>query len=106
MERIKDISKLRMYTGSVLIKIKMKQNKIVAPEGNTPQSMVEYAEVIAIHPDVKDLEVGDIVLDFRTSEAFDYCGDKYSVVPRNNVKVAVSPDNFDPGKKVDKRILN
>lgn len=106
MDRVNDLTKLKMCMGSVLIRIKMKTTKISAPGDTTPKSLVEYAEVIALSPDVTDLAVGDVVLDFRTTEGFDCRGEKYCIIPRMMVKVAVSPDNFTSGMKVDKRILN
>jgi hypothetical protein len=106
MERIKDISKMKLQLGSVLIKIKLKGGVILAPEGNTPKPMVDYAEVVALSKDITDLSIGDIVLDFRTAEGFDWKNDKYAVIPRMNVKVAVDKEDFDFGIKVDKRKLN
>lgn len=107
MERIKDISKLKLWQGSVLIKIHLKKSKILAPEAKaTPQPMIDYAEIVSLSEDIKDLKVGDILLDFRTTEGFDWNGDKYAVVPRMNVKVAVDRDNFKFGTKLDKQILN
>ena len=106
MERIKDISKMKLQLGSVLIKIKLKGGVIMAPEGNTPKPMVDFAEIVALSEDIKDLVIGDIILDFRTTEGFDWKNDKYAVVPRMNVKVAVDKENFDFGIRLDKRKLN
>ena len=103
MERIKKINELKMYQGSVLIKIHLKESLIVSPtEDNTLKPLVNYAEVIAKTEDIKDLEVGDIILDFRTTEGFTWKDDKYSVVPRMNIKLAVSRSNFKLGTKIDK----
>lgn len=100
MDRVIDVSKIKMYQGSVLIHLKMKETKLIAPKGKAPQPMVEYAEVVSLSKDITDLEVGDIVLDFKSSEVFEWRNEKYAIVPRMFVKVAVSADNFIPGTKV------
>jgi len=108
MERVKDVSQVRMYQGSVLIKINLKNTKIVAPDQNTPgaKNLVEYAEIIAVSSDVTDLKVGDIVLDFRSSESFEWNKEHYAIIPRMNIKIAVDKDNFDATKKkMDKSVL-
>jgi len=102
MERIKDISKMKLQLGSVLMKIHMKNSRIIAPDkknsSNSP--LVDYATVIAMSKEITDLEVGDIVLDFRTTEGFPWRGEQYAVLPRMSIKVAVSPEDFD-NKVVD-----
>ena len=107
MERVKDVTKIRMFQGSVMIKIVLKNQKIIAPDKNRVDNVTDYAEIITVSPDVTDLKVGDIVLDFRTSEAFDWRGDKYAIIPRMSIKIAVPKEEFiNTKKKVDTKKLN
>lgn len=106
MKRIKDISGLRLGMCSVLLKITFKESKISAPGRDIPQPLVDYAEVVSVSSDISDLKVGDIVLDFKAAEGFEYKGDKYAVVSRMNVKMAVDRDNFTFGKKLDGKLMN
>jgi len=95
MNRVKDVTKIRMYQGSVMIKIKLNNQKIIAPDGSSVTNVTDYAEIVAVSPDVTDLQVGDVVLDFRTNEAFDWHDEKYAIIPRMNIKVAVPVEEFD-----------
>jgi hypothetical protein len=98
MNRIKDVSKIKLALGYVLVKIYMKQSLIMTPDlkdKGGPQ--VDYAEVVAVAKDQVDINVGDIVLDFRTTEGFKWQDDDYALVPRQGIKVATSRDNFDYG---------
>jgi hypothetical protein len=97
MDRVKDITKLIMYQGSVLIRIEMKETKIISTE-SANNSLVNYAVVVATSPDVVDIKVGDIILDFRPAEGFLWKGSKYAILPRMSIKVAVEADNFNTGK--------
>ena len=107
MERVQDVTKIRMFQGSVMIKIVLKNQKIVAPDKSRVDNVTDYAEIIMVSPDVTDLQVGDIVLDFRTSEAFDWRGDKYAIIPRMSIKIAVPKEEFiNTKKKVDTKKLN
>lgn len=99
MERIKDVTKIRMYQGSVLMKVVLKNQKIIAPDGNGVSNVTDHGIIVQVSPDVKDLEVGDIVLDFRSTDAFEWNGDKYAIIPRMNIRVAVPADQFDITKK-------
>ena len=104
MERVKDVTKIRMYQGSVMIRIELKNQKIIAPDASSVTNVTDHAEVVALSPDVKDLEVGDIILDFRTSEAFDWHGEKYAIIPRMNIKIAVPKEEFD--RTIEKKKSN
>jgi len=95
MERIKDVTKIRLYQGSVLMKVILKNQKIIAPDGNSVSNVTDHGVIIAKAPDVKDLEIGDIVLDFRATDAFEWRRDKYAIIPRMNIKVAVPEDQID-----------
>lgn len=95
MERVRDVTKIRMFQGSVMIKIVLKNQKIIAPDKSRVDNLTDYAEIIKVSPDVTDLKEGDIVLDFRTSEAFDWRGDKYAIIPRMSIKIALPREEFE-----------
>lgn len=95
MDRVKDISKVRIAPGYVLIKIKIKKSLIVAPDSNQKGGpLVDYADVIAIGREVTDILPGDVVLDFRTTEGFEWQKEQYAIVPRMIIKFSVERDNF------------
>ena len=106
MERVKDISKLKLGAGYVLLKMHFKNSTILAPGSmSKDNAQLSYAEVIEVGPTVIDLEVGDIALDFTTKEGFEWKGDKYTIIARMSIKVATSRDNFknkvDYGKQAE-----
>jgi hypothetical protein len=96
MDRVKEISKLGVRDGYVLIKLKFKSSLILKPamrEKSGPQ--VDYAEVIVVGATIEDIKVGDIVIDFSTTKGFEYKGEQYALVPRMNIHFFVEPNNFD-----------
>jgi hypothetical protein len=110
VNRIKDISEVKLTPGYVLIKIKLRDTLIVAPDSKEKGGpMVDYADVITIGKDVDGISKGDVVLDFRTTEAFTWEGEQYAIVPRMNIKFSVERSNFNfdgiLGRKT-KRITN
>jgi hypothetical protein len=107
MERVKDLSKLKLCLGSVLIKIHMKDSKILSTTTNN-SALADYAEVTAISADITDLNIGDIVLDFRSNEGFKWNNEHYALIPRMNIKIASDKDNIDlfKDKKVNLKKLN
>ena len=103
MERIKKIEEIKLSTGYVLLKIKLRSSVIITPEsGNGPQ--VDYAEVISVGPIMPDsilvanANPGDIVLDFKSAETFTWHSEKYAIVPRMNIRFLIDPSNFTHGK--------
>jgi len=95
MQRVKDITKLKLVDGNLLIKIHKKESNIIMPEGSkSSMNNCDYAEVVTLTNSIKDLKVGDIVLDFETTSGFTWEDDIYAMVPRYALKGCVSPDNF------------
>ena len=95
MERVKDISRLKISNGYVLLRLAMKDSKILTPNSikdGGPQ--LNYAEVISFGGDIKDLTPGDIILDFKSSEVFEWGKSKYCIIPRMMIKFAVERINF------------
>ena len=104
MERIKDLSKIKMALGYVLLKVYMKNTMIVTPDAKSmggPQ--VDYAEVVAFSSDVTDLKGGDIVLDFMTAKGFEWNNEQYVMIPRQGIKIVVESNNFINETKIQKR---
>ncbi len=107
MERVKDVTKVRMFQGSVMIKIILKNKNIIAPDRGKVDNITDYAEIVKVSPDVTDLKEGDIVLDFRTTEAFDWKESKYAIIPRMSIKIAVPREDFEfPVKKTKGELKN
>lgn len=95
MDRIESIEKIKLALGYVLVRIKMKESLILTvdkKERSGPQ--VDYADVIAVARDITDISPGDVVLDFRTTEGFEWKGEQYALIPRMGIKVAVERSNF------------
>jgi len=105
MERVKDISKLKLSAGYVLIKLNFKNSPILAPGSMSKNNeQLSHAEVVAYGATVEDLTIGDIVLDFTSKEGFEWEGDKYTIIARMNIRIVTSKSNFDNGKKGKARI--
>lgn len=94
MERIKDISKIKMVDGTVLLQVYKKESKIILPDSSESQEDIAYSVVIAVTDSITDLQVGDIVLDFTSHMGFKWDEFFFALVPRHSVKIAVSPENF------------
>ena len=111
MDRIKDISRVRLPLGWVLIKIHLKDSKIItldSKEKSGPQ--VDYADIIIVAKDIEDILPGDVVLDFRATEGFKWKEEQYTLVPRMNIKVVVERSNFNFdgifGRKTKRNLTN
>jgi len=95
MERVKNISKIKLSSGYVLLKLHIKESLILSPDKKDlggPQ--INYAEVVATGTTIEDLHEGDVVLDFKSTEGFKWRGDQYALTPRMNIKFAIERDNF------------
>lgn len=101
MERVKEINKIGISEGYVLLQLHMKKSLIITPE--TPQEsggpQLDYAEVLKVGPNVGDINIGDIVLAFGNANTFDWYTNKYAIVPRMMIKFFITPDNFTNGKR-------
>jgi hypothetical protein len=95
MYRIKDIEKIKMNDGNVLIKIHKKESKIILPnEDSNDSPHVDHAEVIAIASDITDLKKGDIIMEFKTVYGFEWNEENYAVVHRLSIGIAFDKINF------------
>jgi len=99
MYRIKDLEKIKMNDGNVLIKIHKKESKIILAGDDNDPSLVDHAEIIAVSKSVDDLKKGDIVLEFKTVYGFEWEEEHYAVVHRLSIGMAVDKANFDIKKK-------
>ena len=94
MERVKDISKIRIVDGNVLIQIHKKKSRIIMPDSDESTGDIDYATVVAVTESIDDIEVGDIVADFASSYGFKWDNFFFAIVPRHSIRIAVKPDNF------------
>ena len=105
MERIKRIEELVLQENYLLLELVVKKSLIIKPNGKTDDPELDFAKVIAKHPNVTDIEVGDIVVKAGHMIGFEVGEDDeqkdYAIIPRVSCLVTVKPDNFDPdlGKK-------
>lgn len=100
MHRIKDVSKIKMNEGNILIRIYKKESTIILPDSDKNEiPAVDYAEVVAVGEKIEGLKIGDVILEFKTVYGFEWKGDNYAVVHRLSIGIAVSKSNFDFKKK-------
>lgn len=100
MERIKDLSSVILRGDMVLAEIveTKTDSGIILPE--TAKPAFDYMVVIAKGKDVDTLNVGDIILDVAGNvEVYPLNGRKIAKIAKNNVAIAVNPDNFDQSLK-------
>jgi hypothetical protein len=102
MEKIKDLTRVILPEGTVLTEIKKLKRYIVTPDGNKDED--SYGIIITVHPSVKDLSAGDIVIKYGGSLYGYTIGEStgeraFAIMHRGNINIAVTPDNFiDPDK--------
>lgn len=114
MNRIKDISKVGIGDGFVLLKVYPKKSVIITPDAldkknkNMPQ--MDYAEVVAVGPNCGSIKTGDIVISFNSggSEAYKWQEEMYWFVPRIQIKFYVESNNFEKyaGKDIPSELKN
>ena len=104
MDRIKDIKKLRLFKGGVLVKIHEKAKRLIQTLDEDPSVSKDdinfsHGEVIAKADNVDWIDVGDIILDFGSAQVFHWNEEKYTIVLDMTINIIVKPDNFDATKK-------
>lgn len=100
MDRVKDITKLKLGSDKLILKIVEKKSAILMPEGHKGDA-TSYATVIHVGTDVSDLKVGDIALVFESNSVFTWKEEKYAIVSRYQIAVAIEADNFLAHKTLD-----
>jgi len=103
MNRIKKIEDVIISSTEVLMEMieEKRDSGIVLPDNSMAKDESNaHGIIIAVGAEVKDLEVGDIVLKTRTEKAPAYkLGEKVIILlSRYNIAVAVKPVNFDNSK--------
>lgn len=99
MHRIKDVTKIKMNNGNVLIKVyKKESNIILTGSDKNSSSNVDHAEVVSTAEDVTDLKKGDIILEFKTVYGFEWEEGNYAIVHRLSIGMAITKTNFDSKK--------
>lgn len=101
MDRIKDITKLRLFKGGILIKIHEKKKRLIQtleddPEISKHDVNFSHGVVVAKADNVNWLEVGDVVLDFGSAQVFRWHEEKYCIVMDMTINIITTADNFDP----------
>jgi hypothetical protein len=93
MDRVKDITKIKLKGEEYLIKIIEKDSKVILLDSNE-QSGISYAVIVQENSLHSNLKVGDILLDFTAKKVFTWNKEKYAVLLRHEIAMAVSADNF------------
>ncbi len=104
MDRIKDITKLRLFKGGVLVKIHDKKKRLIHTidedtKVSKATSNFSHGEVVAKAENVDWVEIGDIILDFGSAEIFKWHEDQYCIILDMTINIVVTPDNFDIKKE-------
>ena len=97
MERIKDLNKVILRPDTLLTEIvEIKSSNIILPGAEESRDSLDYMRVVAVGTKVEDIESGDYILDMTPTDIGMYVidGKKYGIVYRNNIRVAIKPDNF------------
>ena len=100
MERIKDLSNVILRGDMILAEIVETgvDTGLILPE--TAKPTFDYMVVIAKGKDVDTLNVGDIILDVAGNvDVYPINNRKIAKIAKNNVAIAVHPDNFDQSMK-------
>ena len=103
MDRIKDITKLRLFKGAVLLELYEKKKRLIktldeSSSFGKDDVNFSHGEVIAKAENVTWLELGDVILDFGTAEVFKWHDKKYCIVLDMTINIITKPDNFDVKK--------
>ena len=98
MERIKDISKIKLNPGDVILSFRRGENSkiILTGKSKTEAGSTYFAVVEVIGSDVTKAEVGDIVLRPDVRKIIGWTRDdvEYGILPQHALEVIISPDNF------------
>lgn len=103
MERIKDLSKVVLRGDGVLGEVIENTSKsgLILPD--SAKSGFDYLRVLTVGNNVNDISTGDIIMDLvGDAKLFLIEDKKYALVYRGNITLAVTADNFDFTKKIDK----
>lgn len=104
MDRIKDIKKLKLFKGGILLELHEKKKRLIhtLDETNTTYGKDDinfsHAEVIAVADNVTWIELGDIILDFGSAEVFAWNDKKYCIVLDMTINILTPKSNFDSTK--------
>lgn len=107
MEKIKDLSKVLLTSDAMLGEVIKPKRYIIAPDGAREDDL--YIPIIAVGDNVKDMQIGDIIIKYGgQATGFKYkdvngVEKEVAVLHRGAVLIAVKPDNFiDPDKVTEK----
>ena len=98
MEKIKRLEDVILPDTACLVEVIKPKRMIVSPDGTEDKD--SYARIIAKGPNVKDLNIGDIVIKY-SGTMYGYTVDtgkstekQFAIMYRGNMNVSVTPDNF------------
>jgi co-chaperonin GroES (HSP10) len=104
MDRIKDISKIKLGEFEMLIKIHQPETKsgIIMPSDDLKEGSLAYAEVIAVGEKIEDYKPSDIIVKTRTEQVHGFkLGDtEYALIRRHDILIGVEKSNFDVSQEI------
>jgi len=93
MNRIKDLSKLKLKKNDVLLEGFKKESLIIKPG---EESTFDYSRILQVGEDVDEFKVGDYVIAISLKVNAFKVGNRYiSIVGKHGIDFAISPENFD-----------
>ena len=98
--RIKDPEAVVLLDNWVLVEAVKKDTKVLSADPTNPHN-IDYWKIVRIEGENKDLQVGDIVLNFDLYQQVDFeCKDRMlRMLPAIHCKLVVREDNFDKDYK-------
>ena len=98
MDKVKDLSKIKIGKGKALLKVVKKESKIITPDNNSSDPLFSHYEVIKLNKvDNIEVSVGDLVVaasGVGSQGGFIHNGDVYIIVNGFNMDAVTAPDNF------------
>lgn len=95
--KLKSIEKIKLNEFDLILKIVEKNSKIILTEEN-PKNTMSYAEVVSVGSKVEDIDIGDVVVDFRNPKkelyTFSIKDERYIHASRHDILMVTSKDNI------------
>lgn len=98
MDRVKDVSKIKVRSDMLLVEIFEKPKSLILTPDTVNEKGVswDYSIVIAKGSKIEDVEIGDVILSYTGgAHVFEVRDKSYSQLMRHLCDVIVSADNFD-----------
>jgi len=96
--KIKSVDKLKVHEFDLIVKVIEKDSKIISTDESVKSPMTKYMEVVVVGNKIEDVEVGDVIVDFRNPKkeiyTFKIGKQKYAHLSRHDVLMVTTKDNL------------